>query len=497
MSSFKKNTLAAALVLGMTVAGSAAAYTYWTAGDTNPEKVANFAFTGSTTQAYTMTQDVEFRVDPADLIVGRTTGFTVRFGLDNANISTALSSTAGAYNGTDLPAGWTVTVAFQNATSVVFNVIPPDGGTIGISPGEIIQVPGLTLSGIEELATAGGRITGFAFFADAVTATELPGSRKPIALLESGNPLNRACLPENGDTLKKIDVADTSTTGGYLSKTAFSQTGEIGGAATSGTEADEFDFGDYRVGVDPSFSFSYLSTDTFVTTLSGPNAFTPAFTSIYLSTDNCATSAVAGVIGTGVNANRVTFSYNLAQVGGTATGYTVSVCGTVNNTAVILDNNPLSISTVATRGTNNLPLAGCELLPLAYNGSIVKVYNVNPAGVSSAESFVRVINPSNTAGKVTVVGWDDNGNFRGPLTFTLPAKNSRQFNSQDIEAGNPAKLAGSFGDGVGKWRLEVTGEFSGMRVQSLNRNYTDGTVTNLTDADGHGEQRFEALFDNN
>ena len=497
MSSFKKNTLAAALVVGMGLAGSAAAYTYWTSGNVDPEKVANFAFTGSTAQTYTMTQTVQFRVDPADLIVGRTTGFTVRFNLDNANIATALSTTAGAYNGANLPAGWVVSVAFQSATTVVFNVVPPETAPGGIIPGEIIQVPGLTLNNVEELATAGGRITGFAFFADAVTATELQGSRKAITLLESGNPLNRACLPENGDTLKKIDVADTSATGGFLSKTAFSQTGEIGGAATSGTEADEFDFGDYKVGVDPSFTFSYLPTDTFVTTMTGPNAFGPAFTSIYLSTDNCATSAVAGAIGTGANANKVTFSYSLANVAGTASGFQVSVCGVVNNTAVILDNNPLTLSTVATRGTNNLPLAACEILPLTYNGSIVKVYNVNPAGVSSAESFVRVINPSGTAGKVTVVGWDDNGNFRGPLTFTLPAKNSRQFNSQDIEAGNPAKLAGSFGDGVGKWRLEVTGEFSGMRVQSLNRNSTDGTVTNLTDADGHGEQRWEALFDNN
>ena len=58
-----------------------------------------------------------------------------------------------------------------------------------------------------------------------------------------------------------------------------------------------------------------------------------------------------------------------------------------------------------------------------------------------------------------------------------------------------AKLAGAFGDGVGKWRFEVTGEFPGMRVSSLNRNYTDGTVTNLTDADGHGEQAAEAIFD--
>ena len=503
MSSFKKNTLAVALVLGMTAAGSAAAYTYWTAGDIAPEKVANFAFTGSTAQVYTMVQPVQIRVDTTDFILGRSTGFAVRMDLTNSlfnglpGAGDALDDPA--YIGAQLPAGWTVRIAAGGTSGtnfVVFNVIPPDGGTVGIVPGEIIKIDNLALRSVEELANAGGQIPAMFQFVDPVTAQALPNSNKTLILLESGNPLNRACLPENGDTMKKIDVADTSLSGGGLSKTRFSPTGEIGGSSTAGTEGDEFDFGDYRVGVDPSFSFSYLTNDSFVTTMTGPNAFSPAFTSIYLSTDNCTTATVPGTIGTGANANKVTFNYTLAQVNGTASGYTVAVCGNVNGTSVILDNNPVSISTVATRGTNNLPLAGCDLLPLVYNGSIVKVYNVNPAGVSSAESFVRVINPSNTAGKVTVVGWDDNGNFRGPLTFTLPAKNSRQFNSQDIENGNAAKLAGAFGDGVGKWRLEVTGEFSGMRVQSLNRNYTDGTVTNLTDADGHGEQRFNELFDN-
>lgn len=491
MSSFKKNSLAAALVLGLGLTGSAAAYTYWTSGDTAPEKVANFAFDGTTTQTYTMTEDVEFRVDPADLIVGRTTGFTVRFGINNATIATPLSTAAGAYNGDNLPAGWIVTVAFQNSNTVVFNVIPPDGGTIGISPGEIIQVPGLTLSSVEELATSGGQITALAFFADSVSATELGGSRKNFVLLESGNPLTRACNTDAGDVSKRIDVADTSASGGYQPKTAFSADGSIGGSATSGAEASEFDFGDYSVGLNNAFSFQYQAGDQFVSTMTGPNSF-ESFTSIYLSTDDCATSAVAGVI----VGNDVTFDYGYSDVNATPDGFTVAVCGTVDNSTVILDNDPINISTVATRGVNDVNLPSCSLLPLKYNGSIVKVYNFNPAGVSSAESFLRVINPSTSAGLVTIVAWDDNGNYRGPVTFTLAPKNSRQLNSGDLENGNPAKAAGSFGDGVGKWRFEVTGEFPGMRVSSLNRNNTDGTVTDLTDADGHGEQRFNELFDN-
>lgn len=486
MSSFKKNTLAAALVVGMGFAGSVAAYQYWTAGNVAPEMVASFDINGTTTQTVTMTQDVEVRVQASDLIVGRTTGFTVRFGLNNSLFSpgaTSLNTAPGAYNGSDLPAGWLVTVVSQTTNAVVFNVVPPETAPGGIVPGEIIAIPGLALKSIEELATPGGVIDATVFFADAVTATELPNSRNNnFQLLKSGNPLTSECDATAGDTLSRIDVAGNDT---FDPKTAFSSTGEIGGA-----DGLDFDFGDYTMGTAPGFTFSYQPTDEFVTVLTGANGF-DAFDSIYLSTDDCATSAVDGDI----DGNTVTFEYDLGDVLGGPDGFTVSVCGTANGDDQIADNNPISINTVATRGTNDVTMAACNLLPLLYNGSVVKVYNVNPANVSSAESFIRVINQSAVAGKVTVVGWDDNGNFRGPLTFNLPAKNSRQFNSQDIEAGNAAKLTGAFGDGVGKWRLEVTGEFPSMRVSSLNRNYTDGTVTNLTDADGQGEQSAEAIFD--
>jgi hypothetical protein len=74
---------------------------------------------------------------------------------------------------------------------------------------------------------------------------------------------------------------------------------------------------------------------------------------------------------------------------------------------------------------------------------------------------------------------------------------SLQLNSEDLENGNPAKgIAGALGDGTGRWRLIVTGEFDNMRVSSLNRNRETGTVTNLTDADNAGEQTLNDAFGN-
>ena len=147
-------------------------------------------------------------------------------------------------------------------------------------------------------------------------------------------------------------------------------------------------------------------------------------------------------------------------------------------------------------GTPAVTGAACSLLPLQYNGSVVRVYAVNPAGNSTAQSFLRVINQSNTAGRVTIDGYDDAGVYHGPVSLNLGALQSVQVNSDDLENGNAAKgIVGSLGDGAGKWRLFVTGEFSGMVVQSLNRNATDGTVTNLTDADTRGEQVMNSIFE--
>jgi len=118
----------------------------------------------------------------------------------------------------------------------------------------------------------------------------------------------------------------------------------------------------------------------------------------------------------------------------------------------------------------------------------------NPAGNTTQESFLRVSNWGNTGGKVTVEGWDDAGAAgASDITFTLPAGESLQFNSGDVENGNATKFtSGAFGDGAGKWRLVVTGEFDGMNVISLNRNNTVGTLTNLTDSDNGGEQKSDS-----
>ena len=73
------------------------------------------------------------------------------------------------------------------------------------------------------------------------------------------------------------------------------------------------------------------------------------------------------------------------------------------------------------------------------------------------EGFVRVVNRSDLAGEVTIDAVDDAGRRAEQVTLSLGARQTRHFNSTDLETGNEAKgLAGRAGDGQGDWRLELS-----------------------------------------
>ena len=73
------------------------------------------------------------------------------------------------------------------------------------------------------------------------------------------------------------------------------------------------------------------------------------------------------------------------------------------------------------------------------------------------EGFVRVVNRSDLAGEVTIDAVDDAGGRAEQVTLSLGARQTRHFNSTDLETGNEAKgLAGRTGEGQGDWRLELS-----------------------------------------
>ena len=64
---------------------------------------------------------------------------------------------------------------------------------------------------------------------------------------------------------------------------------------------------------------------------------------------------------------------------------------------------------------------------------------VTSANNPSRQGFVRIINRSDRPGTVHIHAIDDEGERFGPVSLSLNAKQTRHFNSQDLEDGNPAK----------------------------------------------------------
>ena len=106
---------------------------------------------------------------------------------------------------------------------------------------------------------------------------------------------------------------------------------------------------------------------------------------------------------------------------------------------------------------------------------------VTSADNESRQGFVRVINRSEHDGTVRIHAIDDEGWRRGPVELSLDPKQTRHFNSGDLENGNPGKgLSGGVGDGTGNWRLELETELD-IEVLAYIRT-PDGFLTSIHDA---------------
>ena len=94
-----------------------------------------------------------------------------------------------------------------------------------------------------------------------------------------------------------------------------------------------------------------------------------------------------------------------------------------------------------------------DLAPVAADGSHRVVY-FNPASNRRHVSKLRLANDGEQAAAVTITGIDDRGARSGTVTLTVSAGSAATFTSAQLESGG-AGLAGSLGDGTGKWRLRV------------------------------------------
>ena len=498
MSNFRKSALTLAIVAGLAVSAAASAASISAPTSGLPEGVAFFDIAGASTNVgIAVTPGITVNIDPSDNIIGRTTGFALRITLNNG---ATFGMTPTVTAGTALPTGWSATIGAGGTGSnfVVINFNPPssnpvpaitNGPIVIINPAdaELSPTTGHVLTNLTALQTAGVTVTeSMQFFDPVSTNAILNAFSQPV--LTSGNPVATSCNPTLGYTAEKIDVGVNPSVGNP-SRTLFSSSGAI--ALQNSTT---FNAGAIVIGQNPGFTyFTFAPSDSFTTTVNGSfGAFTQAGAAVFLSTSStCASANVPGTLNPSGTTATFTYLDSSTLLGSSTTGGTAYLCFSVpgSNTQPIAATS-ISQQTSFTRNSLTVNGSACSLLPMQYNGPVVKVYTFNPAGNSTQQSFLRISNTGPSAGPVFITGIDDAGNpGTGTVSVNLNAGQSIQLTSTDLQSGNAAKgLTGALGTPTGKWRLTVTSYFPNLVVTSLNRNNNSGTVTNLTNYDVQGKQ---------
>jgi hypothetical protein len=122
----------------------------------------------------------------------------------------------------------------------------------------------------------------------------------------------------------------------------------------------------------------------------------------------------------------------------------------------------------------------------AANSSLLNetnLYLANPGSNTNQQTFIRLVNPGIAATAVEIYATDDSGQVsrKGPVELRIPAKQSLQFTSQDLESGNASKgLTNNLCDGQGKWTFLFRSETE-IKVMGFIRT-KDGFLTGLNTA---------------
>ena len=95
-----------------------------------------------------------------------------------------------------------------------------------------------------------------------------------------------------------------------------------------------------------------------------------------------------------------------------------------------------------------------------------RVFTFDPGSDTGRASRLRLLNPGTKVARALIEGTDDSGETAS-VAVTVPAGGSRDFTAAALEAGDgDGVVAGSLGDGTGKWRLTAT-SYDGVHLISL------------------------------
>ena len=470
--SIRSSALAIAVALALPGAAFAATTSY---GSAAPVYASNVL---SPTSVVTVVPDATYTLAAADNLWGRTVGFGVRIELTGATFSsTPVLAMSSNWVPTAPATGVTVASTTNSPTVATYSIPAP---TTAINVADVLKLGGFNLTGI-----TGSTVTAKVTLFDPTTTADLPGLSATYTVLTSQQAVTLALSTAGADVDKKIDVfAGANVT----AKTGFSKTGEVGwaDAHSSDPNAQDFHSADLTLGLNSVLGtdgvslFQYLpAADKYTIVVTASQALT-GLSDYQLIVGG---TTYTGVPGTGANANKVTFS-NVAPDSATGGTYQLHFLTdyahggilpqTFTATAAVEFANPSYIDFAATA----FPAVP---LPLAYNGSVIQLFNVNPASNPTSESFLRYTNTTTAPYKVTLTGIDDAGlAASGTFDFTLGAGQSITLTSKDFEQGS-SKGNGAFGaPSAGKWIVTATAEGSGLVASGLNRN-ASGTISTLND----------------
>ena len=108
-------------------------------------------------------------------------------------------------------------------------------------------------------------------------------------------------------------------------------------------------------------------------------------------------------------------------------------------------------------GHYTLEVTFASTTTLANNHVVPLVLSAWQAPRRKRQSLVRIVNRSSAPGTVSIRAIDDSGEMRGPIALAVGAGQAVHFDSDDLEAGNPASgLSAGVGLGEGDWRLQLS-----------------------------------------
>ena len=114
-------------------------------------------------------------------------------------------------------------------------------------------------------------------------------------------------------------------------------------------------------------------------------------------------------------------------------------------------------------------------------GPLHQVSMFPSASNEAYQGFLRIVNRSDDAGDIGIVGYDDVGDRYGPVTIQIAGNATAEMSADDLENGNEAMGFGQgFVSGAGDWWLEIESDLN-LDVFGYARS-SDGSLTSMHDA---------------